>query len=193
MLEEWLVEKDHAPDNREWLRCLRGDVVYCMAADPQWPDQMAMFACLYRDGLRLEGWLLQSCAAPTNAHKFYVRLFRSGEGEALGLTHSIATDGSSLIVERIWPDGLIDLWNRACVLTFPRDVVRRGDMIVAANGMQGEQIRAALQSSLAVKLCMQRPGSGERVFETYRSHWTYGYSKPKPKMMQQEPWEWRPC
>ena len=55
-----------------------------------------------------------------------------------------------LVVHEVKPGGVIDRWNQRCSVTFPFDEVRKGDVILRANDVEG---------SIADKVAaMKQPG-----------------------------------
>mmetsp|Transcript_72020 Transcript_72020/g.188752 ORF Transcript_72020/g.188752 Transcript_72020/m.188752 type:complete len:211 (-) Transcript_72020:49-681(-) len=162
--EEWEVTRDFPPDDGEhWLRCLTGEVVSCAARQQPQERPREVHGYLYRDGVRQEAWLPTAGLAPAEDYWFYARLFRKAPEDTLGISNSMSANGRYLTVEAV-AEGLVDIWNQGCLLTFPRDAIRSGDRIVQVNKVLGsaEGLRAELKTARSLRISLVRPSLESR-------------------------------
>ena len=123
-----------------------------------------VYGHIYRHGAdRREGWVPVDHLAPSVTYNFFVRLFRSEQTQSLGLSLHSDEGNKYLIIEVVQPGSLVDVWNEGCLLTFPRDALRRGDRILAVNETRGNcsDLLAVMRLELALRVCVQRASSGE--------------------------------
>merc|ERR1719401_1640862 len=159
--QEWVVHNDHGPGaGFQWLSCCKGEIFYTLGPRMSEAD---LYGHVYRWGIQYSGFVSAKHIRPCPEYHFYVRIVRQSEKNSLGVHLLSSDDGASLVVNSIVEGYLVDRWNRSCVTTCPRDMIRRGDTVLAVNGVQGtaELLRATITAELRagqliLKLLMHR-------------------------------------
>lgn len=86
----------------------------------------------YRNGLRCEGLIPESCLQPAPVYEFGIEV-EEDEVDSVGIRGTLTHDG--LLVTQVEAKGFARKWNEGCALTFPRDMIRVGDVVVQVDNM----------------------------------------------------------
>lgn len=146
------------------LSCRRGEVVVgisrtkpsiaCSDGEDFADAPEVVWCVVYRNGHRFEGAIPKANLSPCGPHDFVMQV-PVAPGRTLGLRGSAQTYG--LEVDEVTVGGMVELWNDGCARTLPRDVIRVGDVIVAANGFRDPAgMLTALRGAAVVQLCIRR-------------------------------------
>merc|ERR1712194_650358 len=88
---------------------------------------------------------------------------QSGQKWRIGGTAHI----QGLEIASIQPGGVIETWNQNCAAKAPREMLRRGDVIVNANGKDDLlDMLSSLKCSKSVRLCVVRLNDSRCLFES---------------------------
>ena len=149
-------------DKVQLLPCQEGDLVTGVSMLHETSVGEMVWCIMYYDGLRMEGAVPRISCSPCDPYEFMLQMSVAPEA-SLGLRGSAHPHG--LEVDGVKPGGIIDKWNKACALAVMRNALRRGDVIVSANGCQDSaSMLASLRRSSVARLSVVRFNDGRAIF-----------------------------
>lgn len=148
--------------NLQLLPCHQGDLVAGISMTQEASVGDMVWCVAYVNGVRAEGVVPRTSCRPCGSYEFMLQVSLS-LGTTLGLQGSAHEQG--LEVEELKTGGIIEKWNRGCALSFMRDILRRGDVIVSANGhVEAAGMLTSLRGCRSARLRIVRLGDSRGLF-----------------------------
>merc|ERR1711920_669055 len=111
------------------LRCREGDIVAGLSV---LESHHSVWCLFYNNGVREEGYVPRENLVPCERHEFVVQVAQTHPGQKWSIRGTAHIQG--IEVACIQRGGVIEAWNQNCAAASPREMLRRGDVIVNANG-----------------------------------------------------------